>query len=385
MAVSDNPFRVGGPVSDEHFTDRADEVARIRRAIREPSSLLVYGPRRMGKSSVIGMAVEGERRSGAVVAIVDFSTATTLADVANRLLRALAGELRRAQDRLLELIRRVRPEVTLRFDERGLPVVSLLPTARREPVVDQRAAFESILDEVEALASESDAPVALVFDEFQDILEIGGDRADWFLRGIMQRHHHVSYVSAGSRESLIHELLDRKRAFYKHFELLHLGPMDGDHLCRWIEERMEGAGVAPAGAGPGILEVAGERTQDRLQVAREVFHIARARGAVEPADVERAVDVVVRAEAVVFNALWNGLSATQQNALRAVTAAPDQLYAGDVLHRFGLGSSAALAGAVRVLVEKGICVRSDTPAGVVVDNPFFRVWLEREVVPDTGA
>lgn len=392
--VQENPFRVGGPVTGDHFTDRAEEVARVRRAIREPSSLLVYGPRRMGKSSVIRMAVDGERRGGggrggALVAWADFSTATTLADVANRLLRSLASELETAQDRLLALVRGIRPEVTLRFDGAGLPVLSLAPAVRREPVEDQRAAFEAVVDRVEALAAEraesGEGAVAVVFDEFQDILEIGGERADWFLRGIMQRHAHVRYVCAGSRESLIHEMLERKRAFYKHFDLLHLAPVDGDHLARWIQDRMAGAGVDAAGQGAAMLEVAGERTQDRLQVAREVYAAARGRGRVEPGDLERGVDVVVRGESAVFAALWDGLSPTQQNTLRAVVGAPEQLYAANVLHRFGLGSSAALAGALRVLLDRGICVRDDSPTGASVDNPFFRVWLEREVLPDAPA
>jgi hypothetical protein len=385
----ENPFRVGGPVRGEQFTDRAEEVARVRRALREPSSLLVYGARRMGKSSVIRMAVDGERRGAgrtALVAWADFSTATTLADVANRVLRSLASELAGGVDGLLAVVRGIRPEVTLRFDSAGLPVLSLAPRVRREPVEDQRLTLESVLDQVEELGRERSAagegPVALVFDEFQDILEIGGERADWYLRGIMQRHGHVSYVCAGSRESLIHEMLDRKRAFYKHFELLHLGPLDSDHLARWIEDRMAGAGVDAASQGAAILRVAGERTQDRLQVAREVYAAARGRGRVEPADLEHAVDVVVRAGAAVFAALWSSLSPVQQNTLRAVASAPEQLYGADVLHRFGLNSSAALAGALRVLVDRGICVRDDSPAGASVDNPFFRVWLEREVLPD---
>jgi len=49
----DKPFRIGERVSGESFTDRAEEVKRIHRAIRDPSRLLVCGPRRMGKSSAI--------------------------------------------------------------------------------------------------------------------------------------------------------------------------------------------------------------------------------------------------------------------------------------------------------------------------------------------
>ena len=53
-----NPFRIGEHVSGYHFADREEETARIRAAMLSASSLLVYGPRRMGKSSTIANAAE---------------------------------------------------------------------------------------------------------------------------------------------------------------------------------------------------------------------------------------------------------------------------------------------------------------------------------------
>lgn len=49
-----NPFRVSGVVDDAHFIDRAQELTRLRAALAEPGGkLLVYGPRRMGKTSAL--------------------------------------------------------------------------------------------------------------------------------------------------------------------------------------------------------------------------------------------------------------------------------------------------------------------------------------------
>ena len=53
-----NPFRVHGVVEGDFFTNRTDEIDKISRALTEPGSkLLVYGPRRMGKTSAILEAV----------------------------------------------------------------------------------------------------------------------------------------------------------------------------------------------------------------------------------------------------------------------------------------------------------------------------------------
>ncbi|HUH12022.1 MAG TPA: ATP-binding protein [Longimicrobiales bacterium] len=382
--MKQNPFRVGGHVTGPHFTDRAAEVHRIRRALVEPSRLLVYGPRRMGKSSAIAMAADRAQREGCLVAWADFSTATTLTDVSNRLLRSLSAEMKSVPERLLEFAKQVRPQIALRYDEAsGLPVLSFDVAVRQAPVEDQRSAFESLLDRVEAFARGREQPVALIFDEFQDILEIGGERADWFLRGVMQRHSHLSYVCAGSRETLIHELLERKRAFFKHFELLHLDPIDAGHLTRWVEDRMRSAGVDPQGLGIALIRQAGPRTQDRLQLAREAFNTALARGRLESVDIENAVDSIIRSEEAVYRAIWEGLSATQQNALRAISSRPEKLYSTDVVSRFGLGSTSTMARAVEALTGRGIVVRAGDH--IEFDNPFFRGWVERTLLPDVAS
>lgn len=377
-----NPFRIGGHVAGSYFTDRADEIRRIRQAIKEPSRLLVYGPRRMGKSSTIAKAVEQVKREGAVVAWADFSTATTLADISNRLLMSLSGELNNVEQRLLNFARNLRPNLTLRFDElSGSPSLTLGAEARRKPIEDQRAAFEAILDQIEAFATSHDRPVALVFDEFQEIIAVGGERADWFLRGIMQRHQHVSYICAGSKESLIHELLGQKRAFYKHFELLHLGPIEADHLALWIEDRMRSKGVDAKGLGKAIIERAGPRTQDRLQLAREIFSNALPKGYVEATDIDHAMSSLAHSEASIYLAIWSELSPTQQNSLRAVAAAPDQLFASSTLQRFGLASSSTMARALEVLQNRGLVVQEE--GRPEIDNPFFCEWIKQELLPDT--
>ncbi len=57
-------------------------------------------------------------------------------------------------------------------------------------------------------------------------------------------------------------MVEPKRAFYNMLDVLHFGPIDPKHLARWIESRMEGAGVAAHGVGAYIAELAGPRTRD---------------------------------------------------------------------------------------------------------------------------
>ncbi|TVP48483.1 MAG: ATP-binding protein [Gemmatimonadales bacterium] len=389
-----HPFQVGGHALGPHFTDRAREIRVVRDALRTPTRLLVHGPRRMGKSSILLSAAASARRRGVRVAWVDFASTTHLADVANRLLRSVSHELRSVPERLTDFARALSPRVQLTFDpSRPHPVLTLEVTLRQRPVEDQRAAFEAVLDRLEAHAQEraeaGEPGVAVLMDEFQDIVEVGGDRADWFLRSIMQRHTHLSYVCAGSREALIHEMLGEKRAFYKHFQLLHIGPIDPRHLARWIEDRMRTHGVDAPGVGARILEVAGPRTQDRIQLARELFVRGLSRrgrgaeaGTLTAADVDGAFHAIVRSERSLHLGLWNTLTAFQQNALRAVAASPDALHSKATLDHFGVPSASTMSRTLDALVRRGHLVRE--ARGVAYDNPFFRAWVELEVLPDVG-
>ncbi len=372
------PFRIGDHVTGPFFTDRADEVARILTAMRESTRLLVYGPRRVGKSSAMAVAAERARADGVVVVRADLSTASGLVDVANRLLHSLSGQ--RHRDRLLEFASGLSPHVTLSFDEAsGAPRLAFGLARRRAGPEEQRRSLEEVIEGLAADAVGAER-IAVVLDEFQAIRRFGGEVAEWQLRDLIQRHGELSVVCAGSELSLIHDMLGKDRAFFRAFELLHMGPMDAGHLGRWIDDRLTGAGVRADGIGAAIIERAGPRTQDVLQVARHVHARALPRGEAVVDDVEEAVLDVVREEDPVIRATWLDLTAHQQNVLRAVAAGAEELFATATRDRYGLPTSSTVAGAVDALERRAILFRDE--GRVTFDSPFFGRWVEREALGD---
>src|SRR6185437_14369327 len=114
-------------------------LTRIRDALRRPASkLLVYGYRRMGKSSALALAVDqvNRQRGHAFVA-----------DVSNRILQGAAAALgKRWKNVAADLAARLQATVSLTHDRASgllLPTVSL--QLRRADVEDQRATLGSVL------------------------------------------------------------------------------------------------------------------------------------------------------------------------------------------------------------------------------------------------
>lgn len=381
----ENPFRVGGVVTKPYFTDRAGECARVRKALTEPQAhLLVYGPRRMGKTSVLKVVQEGLEKKGVPVLFADLSTATALTDVTTRLLQSATRVLgRKWRDAATSLFERLHVGLRLEHDPATGIVLPSVDVALRDADLDtQRRSLTSALEAIESLATDKRTRVGLILDEFQELHRFGAADAEWHLRGIIQQHTHVSYVLAGSDESLIASMLGEGRAFYGLLDTLFVGPIGADHLARWIEQRCADAGVNAEGLGPEIVGLAGPRTRDVVQLARVVFDLARPAGVADVALVEEAFSQIIQAGDALHRALWESLSPLQQNVLRAFAVQATGLTTKATSNRFSLGAPGAASKAAHTLVGRDVLVKRG--AGYEFDNPYHRGWVLLNALPDLG-
>jgi len=387
MKTQSNPFRIDGVVTPPHFTDRAKEVARIRDALRSPpAKLLVYGPRRMGKTSAILVASQAAERDGCQIVRADLSTASSVADVVNRLMAAAVRGVGRSWKELPAIfVERLRISVGLRPDPiTGMAIPTLEAALRDRAPEMQRETLGNVLDTLDALASERGTRLGVILDEFQEIHRLGGETAEWHLRGVIERHAQTTYVLAGSRTSLIQRMVsDPNRAFYKLLDMLYLGPMEEGHLARWIDDHMAASGRPARGFGQRCIEVAGPRTRDVVQLARSSWRAWWDDTGVEDL-VDRGFRDVVAEEDVIAHTVWKGLTPHRQDVLRAVAGAGSGLTSRETLHRFSLPASGTVSNTASALVADGLLVKTDVPPGYDFESPFFRGWVVSRALPDMG-
>jgi hypothetical protein len=381
-----NPFRIHGVVRRPYFADREDEVTRIAARLQEPAAkMLVYGDRRMGKSSAIAVAVEQVQAAGGAAIVADLSTASTVADMTNRVLGAAGQTLgRKWSDLVTELVRSVGVSLSMSTDPAtGAVWPSLDIGYRKAPLDEQQQTFGRVLDTLNAMAERRNRVLGLVLDEFQEIHRFGGEQAEWHLRGTIQHHEHVAYVLAGSRPHLIQRMLAKGRAFYGILDKMEFGPIEPGYLATWLEERMEECGVRCNRVGPECIRIAGPRTRDVVQLARKTFDLAAGAGRADAESVRLAFEELVEEEDGPIRSWWDDLTPAQQNIIRAVSATTAGMTTAETTKRFSLLTSSAVTQAIRKFQEDGDLTRGG-PSGYVLDSPVVRGWVISKALPDLG-
>ena len=382
-----NPFRIHGTVGGDYFTDRKDELARFRAILEEPAAkMVVYGHRRMGKSSTLELAVAAVNRAGGHALLADLSTASTLADISNRILSGAAKSMgKRWGELLTDWVKMLKGSVSLKPD---LLTGALLPSfdvsVRTDTLERQRETLVSVLDSLNALAKKRKINVGLVLDEFQDIVRFGGESAEWHLRGVVQSHHNVSYIFAGSREHLIRAMLDKGRAFYRMLDEYHFAPIERGHLAAWIDERLASVSLEPQGAGESCVRLGGPRTRDIVQIARKCADRAGDGATIAWQEVANSFAEIIEEMDDSIRTWWNTLTRQQQNVLRAVAGSSTGLTTGETRKKFSLGESGTPTNAASSLLRDGHLLRTDNGSGYVFDSPFVRGWVIIHALPDMG-
>lgn len=374
MAAS--PFRVGGPVTGEFFTNRSGEVNELLNAMRHPTRLLIRGARRQGKTSAMAQAGRRFREAGGILLWADLSTIATFSDLRDRLLSSLPKGFFGILEGLPDLVPIL--EVVVSDPATGaLAYRFRTGTARRQdPGVREQVRL--LLRAIDQRRGEIAKPIAIVLDEIQAVLSISEERPDWFLRDLMQSAPDISFLCAGSQPSILEAMANEKdAAFFRFFALGPVfGPMDKDHLANWIAHRMTEAGVACGVKSAMAIARIGDRTQDIIQYADAVFSESRATGRVDEATLDNALRSLLRKEHDRYLRVWEALSSNQRIGLRAIASGIEDLFAHD--NQIGLAPS-SLHRVVGALRNRRIL--ADGPPEPEIDDPLFREWILRYAMP----
>jgi hypothetical protein len=353
-------FPIGGPVAADDLVGREGYMRRAVSRLADGEHILIAGPRRIGKTSVILEVLRRLRRKGATTAYVDCLGVTGIRGLGERLAASVLASLE-GRDGALEDARKLASGVRadrLRFEhlELVLPVVKETSAHR---------AFEAALDMPRAVAARTGRRVVVALDEFQAAGRLG-PRVFEVMRSRFQAQRGVAFAFLGSEEGILEELFGQKgRPLYR-FAVAHdlaeagghrFGIDPGDwlsYLKRKFAQRRITIGEAEVDR---ILDLTGGHPQDTMQLCAGLYHYMREEGlrAAVAALVDVAYELSLRELERPFAMHWSDLG--EQKYLQSVAkliARGEPLYAA---RPDGEVPRAEVLRAVRSLQQRGLIVR----------------------------
>jgi uncharacterized protein len=376
-----NPFRFGPLALDEAFTDREDELAELRAGMHSGQDLLVYAPRRYGKSSLVLTTAQQVVAEGALAGYCDLLRVTTkerfaaaLAKTIHRDIDSAAGQ---ALERAAELFRNLRIRPTMEVDPEDASLSFGFRATRRQADLDET--IEALLELLGRLAEERRRRVVMIFDEFQEIVELD-PHFPRLLRAIFQTQPEVCHVYLGSKRHVLDRIFsDENEPFWRSAKKLELGRIAPAKFARFVRDRFDSTekGIDD-GALNRLLEITGGHPYATQELAYELWQAVPTGFSAHVADVEAALERVLRSEHNHLESLWKDTPTPQRQLVLALATEPTPSpYSASYRTAHDLAAPSTLQSAIRALERREIVGRDEGGVLTIVE-PFFADWIRRE-------
>jgi hypothetical protein len=370
-----NPFRYGALALDEAFTNREDEIRELTRDILNGQDVVVLAPRRYGKTSLLWRVMQEVGKKKVLVAQVNLMTTPTKERLAEKLADTIYEHIASALFRARERLRifadlRIRPIVTIDPDT-GTPSFSFDAGYPRQ---DVDATIERLLELPGQLAAERKRKVALVFDEFQEVVTIDPDLPK-LMRSVFQEQPEVAHVYLGSKRHMMRRLFsDENEPFWRSAKPVELGVIAPEAFASYIEERFRATGRA---IDDGTVEAVLATTQGHPYATQELcyflWQLTPEGEAADLARMQAALGGVLRSENAHFSTVWDHASAQQRLLLQALAVEPGHALAADYRRRHDLPSPSTVQSAVTALERQELVANQRGDVRIV--EPFLADWV----------
>jgi AAA+ ATPase superfamily predicted ATPase len=373
-----NPFVYGRPIQDEaDLADREQEKRELIADINSGQAVILYAPRRYGKTSLAGVVAERLLADQLIPSVyVDFWGATSISDIVEMLGRAYAASSVRERTKrfFADLLR----SVGFQIEFAGTAVSVSYQAKNRSD--QERAALISLLEVPQRMATRSPSQqrLLMVLDEFGEVFNVP-DKPDALMRTAFQASPNVSFVFMGSKRSLMDALFtDRHRPFYNFGRRMELGRLPYEELGDFVESKFEASGkrITPQ-AVDLLLSLTDGHPYRSQQLAYYSFRLAS-----EEADEEAvllAKEATLDETASEFHVILDRMTPASRAVYLAVCKDPTtEMSSRPYLERHGIKGTGSLRSAIRTLINAGDL--EQTKGNILVPtDPLLAAWVRERM------
>jgi len=369
-----NPFSYGTIVKKPYFFDREEECRRIVTTLSGGNNLVLFAPRRFGKTSLVFRAIEELEKKGFICIYFDFMPIYSRESFIESYSKAIISKqdnIQKAVKAFAKFVKSIRPKLV--FTQSGNAEFSMDFTENK---VNEKTLGE-ILDLPENMTVSGRRSI-VILDEFQEINKLNGENFENLFRSKIQRHKNVNYLFLGSRTHLLNDMFNNKaRAFYNAAMLMQISQLPQKETVDFITRRFASSNInIERATALFLIEQAGHIPYYIQLLAAEVWQ--------QVVESELIIDkelIVMCAEKIVdlkndyYYELYDRLTNYQKKLLKALVISGENVFSADYAKKFRLSAASTTQKAIIGLIESGIIEK--TEGQYFISDPFLKQFLTR--------
>lgn len=375
MKTEISPFAFGHIVNLQAFTNRENDLEKLKKNLLSGINTIIISPRRWGKSSLVEKVANqiSAENSDFIVVKLDLFSANSeeefLENFSKEIIKASSTKLEDWIENSKKLFQYLVPRFKLK----------LQPDSDFSISFDWKEAEKNkneILNLPETLATLKGKKVLICIDEFQNIAQFQNfENIEKNIRSVWQKQKNVVYCLYGSKRHMMQDIFaNASKPFYKFGDLFWLQKIKTEKWISFIKEGfLKTSRVISDEFAQKIPELMKNHSwyvqqfsfyiwsETYKEVTQEIF--------------ENALQRLVEGNEPFFKNIAESLSVGQINLIKAILCGETQISAKKTLLEYHLGTSANVNKNKQTLINKDIL--NQTESGFELLDPVFELWFRK--------
>ncbi len=366
------PFKYGSVVSKNYFCGRKELIESTKERLQASQNIVLYGERRMGKSSLICEVIRMEKSLEGV--FVDLMGVKSEEEIYKRIAKKLLefDSKKRFYDILLKCLSNFKIQSGI-DPITGLPNLSLDMQGKPRGDV-MNSVFRTIVE------LNKHQKVVIVLDEFQDILKIKDSYTILGkLRGEIQYLDDISFVYAGSVVAeMVSIFTDHSSPFFKSALPVAVESLDKKIFSSFIKKRFKkGKRTISQKLINKIFEVGNMVSGDVQQLCGAIWSVSSYNDEIILEHIEKALEIILDEERMIYERIYLDLTDFQARVLITVAKlGGKEVFSNNFMLEGFFTNTSSVKKAFNKL--KKMRVLYDYNKEYKFLNPFFKLWLLRK-------
>lgn len=373
----ETPFLFGRVVSKDSFTNRVNDILRLRNNLTNQINTILISPRRWGKTSLVNKVATSLNSHTTKIVQLDLMGIRNEEEfysvLARATIKATSGKLTDWLKLIKDVFKHISPKISMGNDPLNDFEISF-------EWKDIEKNYKEILQLPEKIAAKKNIKLIICIDEFQNIESFKDPllfqkklRTEW------QHQKLVTYCLYGSKQHMMTSLFEKQSMpFYKFGDVMYLSKIERKEWVKYIQKQFVASHKIITA---DLADTIAAAVEDHSYYVQQLCYIIwlSTQKKVSKELIEKSIDDLLIQNTLLYSRDTEDLTGPQLNFLKALANGIETgLSSIEILKTYQLGTSANVVKIKKALQQKELI--EENSSGVYFMDPVFRLWFIKNIL-----